>query len=128
MPPPVNSWVTKVEVKDDDADPSVVLTVHAVGFAEGKPVEVYGYITQNNGTNGAYASFRETLTIPKLDADNAADIPVTVPADKLALVAGKAVTVVTWISEIWPTMLTAGSPDAGFTAAWTGSPPAANNW
>ena len=39
-----------------------MLTVQVVGFAEGKSVDVYGYVTQ---PTGAYASFRVTQISPR---------------------------------------------------------------
>ena len=59
----VNSEVTKVEVKRDDG--STELTVQVVGYTAGKSVDVYGYVSQ---PSGAFASFRETQEIRKVDS------------------------------------------------------------
>jgi hypothetical protein len=123
MPDPtVHSQVPKVEVKNDDDN--IVLTVQVVGFAEGKSVEISGYVTQNSG---AYASFRETREIPKANSEGAAELEVTVPWEKLKL-AEEPVTVVTWVSEVWPSILKVGTPAGGFKAAWEIDPAATDLW
>jgi hypothetical protein len=45
---------------------------------------------------------------------------VTVPSDKLKLALNEPVTVVTWVSEVWPSMLTAGPPTGGSAGPSTG--------
>jgi hypothetical protein len=124
--PAVNSQVTNVGVKRNDS--STVLTVQVVGFADGKSVEVYGYVTQ---PSGAFASFRETQDIPKADpATGASDLTVTVPAEKLQLEAGQPVTVLTWVSEFWPSMLTAvaTSETGEIQTAWAIDQAATDRW
>ena len=107
------SQVPQVEVKNND---DVDITVQVVGFTEGMPVEVYGYLTQDNGT---YGSFRVTQNVPQADGAGVATILVTVSPQQLKLAVGEPVTVVTWVSEVWPSMLTTAAPDTGFKAAWT---------
>src|SRR5260370_8680415 len=112
--PMVNSEVPKVELNDNG---DIVLTVQLVGFAEGKPVEISGYITQNSG---AYISFRETRKVPKADSDGAVStatsespspqatsegvkLPVTVPSKNL-ISADEPLTLATWASEGCPSL------------------------
>jgi hypothetical protein len=125
--PTVHSKVPNVEVNKSDG--STVLTVQVVGFAEGKSVDVYGYVTQ---PTGAYASFRETQDIPKADpVTGAAELTVTVPADQLTLDAEQPVTVLTWVSEFWPSMLTAAAAtsETGETKAeWAIDEAASDRW
>ena len=119
----VNSEVTKVEVKRDDG--STELTVQVVGYTAGKSVDVYGYVSQ---PSGAFASFRETQVIPATDPDTGAcNLTVTVPAD---LDAGQPVTVLTWVSEFWPSMLTAAetSETANIKAEWVIDQAATDRW
>ena len=106
----VNSNVPKIVCDGDNT----VLTVHAAGFTEGKPVEVYGFVTQDSG---AYATFSKTSTIPA-----SGDVEVPIPSGQLNLKPGEPVTVVTWVSEVWPSMLTAkntATSTGGTTASGT---------
>ena len=123
MPDPmVNSKVPKIVLNFDG---SIELTVQVVGFAEGKSVEVYGYVTQ---PTGAFASFRENQVIPAADpATGASEFPVIVPAE---LVAGQPVTVLTWVSEFWPSMLTAvaTSETEKIEAEWAIDQAATDGW
>jgi hypothetical protein len=123
MPGPmVNSQVPKVVL---NVDGSIVLTVQVVGFPAGKSVEVYGYVTQ---PTGAFASFRGTQVIPAADPDTgASSLTVTVPAD---LDAGQPVTVLTWVSEFWPSMLipVATSDTEGTKAEWAIDQAATDRW
>jgi hypothetical protein len=109
----VNSQVPKVEQRiNGDTE----LTVQVVGFGEGKRVEVYGYITQDNGL---FARFSGTKTVPAIQPDGSARFTVTVPADQMKLTAGEPVTVLTWVSDIWPSMLVPDPPPTDeFTASW----------
>jgi hypothetical protein len=119
------SQVPKIELNNDG---SIDLTVQVAGFAEGKSVELYGYVTQ---PSGAFASFRETQEIPRADpATGASYLTVTVPADQLELEAGQPVTVLTRVSEFWPSMLTAvATPETGgIQAAWAIDPAATDRW
>jgi hypothetical protein len=106
-------------------DGSIDLTVQVVGFAEGKSVDVYGYVTQ---PTGAFASFRETQVIPAADpATGAGSLTVTVPAE---LDPGQPVTVLTWVSEFWPSMLIAADAPAAanIKAEWAIDPAATDRW
>lgn len=118
----VNSQVPKIILNDDN---DVELTVQVVGLMQKKTVEIYGYITQNDGANTAYASFRDSQVVLKPDGSGVARVTLVVPHDKLTLTLGVPVTVVTWVSEIWPSMLTADkNPSGGFERSWT----AQDNW
>lgn len=123
----VNSEVTKVEVKRDDG--STELTVQVVGYTAGKSVDVYGYVSQ---PSGAFASFRETQEIRKVDSvTGTSDLTVTVTAKKLELDARQPVTVLTWVSEFWPSMLqqAAATPETGeIQAAWVIDQEATDRW
>src|SRR5260370_18270680 len=126
--PMVNSEVPKVELNDNG---DIVLTVQLVGVAGGKPVEICGFITQNSG---AYISFRETRKVPKADSDGAVaeatsegavpeatsegvKLPVTVPSKNL-ISADEPVTVVTWVSEVWPSMLKPDTDTGKIKPTW----------
>jgi hypothetical protein len=121
----VNSEVPKVELDDDG---NIALTIQVVGFAKGKSVEVYGYLTQ---PSGAFASFRETRDIPEADpTKGASELMVTVPREKLKLEAGQPVTVLTWVSEFWPSMLkaVATSETGQIRPAWEIDRDATGRW
>ncbi len=106
----VNSNVPEIVRKSDG---NTVLTVKAAGFTAGKPVGVYGYVTQDSG---AFATFSVNTIIP----DNA-ELKVSIPSGELNLEPKERVTVVTWVSEVWPSMLTAAEATASDTEAETAS-------
>jgi len=119
----VNSQVPKVELK---LDGSTVLTVRVVGFAESKSVDISGYVTQNSG---AYAAFHITQDLPKPDDEGVAEVEVTLSSTELELEEAEPVTIVTWVSEVWPSMLiedTPTSPD--LKAAWKIDEAATGRW
>ena len=102
----VNSQVPKVIINSDG---DIDITVQVVGFEHGKSVEVYGYVTQDSGY---FASFRETRDFVPDPTTGVAKTQVTVSSDKLKLAEGVPVTVVTSVSEIWPSMLTSDPQDS----------------
>jgi hypothetical protein len=109
----VNSQVPKVQKAKDG---STELTVQLVGFMTGKPVEIYGYVKQDSGPSARFRVYRE---VPKTDEQDSADVLVTVPAGKLDLQPNEPVTVITWVSEIWPSVLTVDKPaPEEYQAAW----------
>ena len=103
----VNSQVPKIIVNDNS---DIELTVQVAGLMQETTVEIYGYVTQNDGTNVAYASFREPKVVLKPDKDGVDMVTVTMSHDELTLTPQVPVTVVTWVSETWPSLL---RPDAG---------------
>lgn len=118
----VNSQVPKVVL---NMDGNIVLTVQVVGFPAGKSVDVYGYVTQ---PTGAFASFRETQVTLAADPDtDACSLTVTVPAD---LDPGQPVTVLTWVSEFWPSTLIAAEASAtgNIKAEWAIDQAATDRW
>lgn len=108
--PSVNSRVPQIV---RHADGSIELTVAVAGYKAGKYVEVYGYITQDSGTFGG---FRKDWAVTGLDKDGVAKLTVTIPAGQLTL-KDEPITVLTWISEVWPSMLT--SATKGNETVWT---------
>ena len=106
-------------------DGNIVLTVQVVGFPAGKSVDVYGYVTQ---PTGAFASFRETqVTSRPIPTRSACSLTVTVPAD---LDPGQPVTVLTWVSEFWPSTLIAAEASAtgNIKAEWAIDQAATDRW
>lgn len=114
MPPSVKSQVPTVELQESGA---IVVTVQVAGFQVGKCVEVYGYVTQDSG---AFGSFRQTQEVPQPNGKPAPQITVTIPPKTVDLKQGEKVTVVTWVSEIWPSILDPDKDDHGdYTPSWT---------
>jgi hypothetical protein len=110
----VHSLVPKVEQLIDDD--SIVLTIQVAGYMEGKSVEIYGYVTQDNG---AFARFSEIQKVGAVDAAGVAQQTVIVPASELTLAEDQPVTIVTWVSEVWPSVLDVDpSKRPGIKAAW----------
>ena len=107
-----NSQVPKVGLKQDG---SIVLTVQVVGWTEGKSVEISGYVTQDAGV---YVSFHDIRTIPEADPEGVAKLEVTVPSEALKLIPRENVRVLTWVSEVWPSVLIEDTPTGEFLAAW----------
>ena len=96
----VNSLVPKAVLNGDG---SIDLTVRIAGFQVDYSVEVSGYATQHSGT---FATFSETAKVTPANSPDAFELKVTIPKDKLAnLKVGKPITVVTWVSEVWPSVL-----------------------
>ena len=118
----VNSQVPKVELK---LDGSTVLTVRVVGFAESKSVDISGYVTQNSG---AYAAFKVTEDLPKPDEAGVAEVEVTLSSAELELAEAEPVTIVTWVSEVWPSMLIEDTPTSPDKAAWKIDQAATDRW
>jgi len=119
----VDSQVPKVELK---LDGSTVLTVQVVGFAESKSVDISGYVTQNSG---AYAAFHVTRDLPKPDDQGVAEVEVTLSSTELELAETEPVTIVTWVSEVWPSMLIEDTPaSTDFKAAWKIDQAATDRW
>jgi hypothetical protein len=126
----VNSEVPQVVLNPDG---SVELTVQVAGFAEGKSVEVYGYVTQNSGY---FASFRENRTVPKSDGTGRARLTLLMSPEKIGspekmeLKEDEPVTVVTWVSDVWPSILQTASPSVNgeFRAKWAIDEAASNQW
>ena len=105
----VNSEVSRVERRDDD---TTALTIQVVGFAKGKSVEISGYISQDSG---AHASFQDTQKIP---VAGVAELEVTLPPNKLTLTPKEDVRVLTWVSEVWPSVLIEDATNGKVKAAW----------
>lgn len=99
----VLSQVPKIELTENG---NVKLIVEIAGLRDEKSVEISGYVTQNDADKGVFASFREAHVVVKPDASGVAETPVIVPHDQLKLMVDRPVTVVTWVSEIWPSVLT----------------------
>jgi len=133
----VHSQVPKVEFTDGD---DIKITVEITGLSEKKSVEISGYITQNNlahnngaqdnGGRGVFASFSQSRVVVEPDASGVAEISVVVPGDGLSLMADQPITVITRVSEIWPSVLT---PDlrgevGTFRQSWTINEAASTNW
>jgi hypothetical protein len=120
----VNSQVPEIKLNEHD---DVEVTVQLAGFPAEKSIDVYGYITQNSG---AFGGFRETRRVPAADDKGVAKITLTIPAEKLKLTAGEPVTVVTWVSEVWPSMLTPDLPNetSGGKPSWTINQAVSDNW
>ena len=115
---PVNPRVDKVCQRDDN---TVELHVRTDSFKPGSEVEVSGYLVQGGN---AYAAFNVKMHIP-LDASPTAELDVQLPA--LDMKQSDAVTVVTRVAEVWPTIL-GQDPDApyvgkGLKAVWTADYP-----
>jgi hypothetical protein len=109
----VHSQVIKIIQRDDE---TIEVHVQTVNFTPGQEVQVSGYLTQGSG---AYAAFNVTKHIP-LDPTEPV-MHVELPATGLN--AEEDVTVVTWVTEVWPTILGQEiSPEyigKGLKAAWT---------
>ena len=115
---PVNPRVDKVCQRDDN---TVELHVRTDSFKPGSEVEVSGYLVQDRN---AYAAFNVKMHIP-VDASPPAELDVQLPA--LDLKQAEAVTVVTRVAEVWPTIL-GQDPDApyvgkGLKAVWSADYP-----
>jgi hypothetical protein len=122
--PTVHSEVPQAVLNRDG---SVELTVQVVGFAEYKSVEVYGYVTQHSGY---FASFRENRTVPEPDGSGRAKLTLLVSPEKFELKEDEPVTVVTWVSEVWPSVLKVAPPSVNgeFQAKWTIDQAASDHW
>jgi len=91
--------VTKVEQRGDD---TIVVYIQTDSFKAGQEVEVSAYLTQAD----AYAAYNDKKHIPLPDPDNPelpAVLHVELPATELD--ATQDVTVVTRVTEVWPTVL-----------------------
>jgi hypothetical protein len=123
-----HSQVPQVVLKENG---DIELTVQIVGFTDGMPVEVYGYVSQDSGNFG---SFRENRIVPKPEGTDPAKITVTITPDNLKLTENEPLTVVTWVSEVWPSMLTVDpstahtSTTGTITAAWSINQAASDSW
>ena len=85
--------VTTIQQRGDD---TVVVYVQTEGFSPGQEVEVSVYLTQGS----AYATFNDKKRIPLPDQPQ---LHVELPATKLD--AKQDVTVVTRITDVWPSVL-----------------------
>ena len=107
--------VTSVEQRLDN---TLEVQVQTDSFKPGQEVEVSVYLVQDNEY---YASFNGKMLIPS--PNDPAVLPVELPATKLD--AGKPVTVVTRVTEAWPTVLQPdseimpGNLPPGVKAIWT---------
>jgi hypothetical protein len=91
--------VTTVQQRDDD---SLVAYVRADNFSPGQEVEVSVYLTQGD----SYATYNDKKRVPFPDPGNSRQgvvLPVELPRTKLDL--SKPVTVITRVSEVWPSVL-----------------------
>jgi hypothetical protein len=92
-------FVTRIDQRGDD---TVVVYVQAGRFRPGEEVEVGVYLTQGE----TYAAHVEKKRIPLPDPNNpdqTPDLHIELPATKLD--AGQGVTVVTQVTEVWPSVL-----------------------
>jgi hypothetical protein len=112
---------------DQRADNTVEVYVQTTSFTPGQEVEVSGYLIQGD----TYAAFNDKKHIPFPDASAAkqpAVLHVQLPA--MDLTPTDAVTVVTRVAEVWPTVLQQDSEivaeymDQGLKASWTAEYPA----
>lgn len=111
------SHVTRIEQRDDD---TVEVHVETNSFTPGQEVEVSVYLIQGD----TYAAFNEKKHIPYVesgDTSQPAELHVQLPA--MNLDAGQEVTVLTRVSEVWPTILSpeinANYVGKGPKASWT---------
>jgi hypothetical protein len=108
-----HSQVIRINQRDDD---TIAVHVQTANFTPGQEVQVSGYLTQGSG---AYIPFNFTKHIP-LDPTEPV-MHVELPATSLN--AEEDVTVVTWVTEVWPTILGQEiNPEyvgKGLKAAWT---------
>jgi hypothetical protein len=91
--------VTTVQQRDDD---TLVAYVRADNFSPGQEVEVSVYLTQGD----SYATYNDKKRVPFPDPGNpgqAVVLPVELPKTKLNM--GQPVTVITRVSEVWPSVL-----------------------
>jgi hypothetical protein len=113
----VHSQVTKVNQRDDS---TIQIHVQTNNFTPGRAVEVSGYLTQGSG---AYVTFNVTKHVP-LDPTETV-LHVELPA--MDLNAGEDVTVLTRVTEVWPTVLGQEMSDEyigkGLKAVWTAQYP-----
>ena len=119
MPNGTSSYghVTRIDQRDDD---TIEVHVETDSFSRGQPVEVSVYLIQGD----TYAAFNQKKHIPYVDSSDAnqpAELHVELPAMKLD--AQQEVTVLTRVSEVWPTILspamTAYDVGKGPKASWT---------
>jgi hypothetical protein len=117
--------VDTVQQIDDD---TLVVYVQADNFSPGQEVEVSVYLTQDD----AYAAYNDKKRVPFPDPDNP-DQPTVLPVElpKTKLNAKKPVTVITRVSEVWPSVLQPDGdkmkeyqtkesyPGQGLKALWT---------
>jgi hypothetical protein len=117
--------VDTVQQIDDD---TLVVYVQADNFSPGQEVEVSVYLTQDD----AYAAYNDKKRVPFPDPDNP-DQPTVLPVElpKTKLDANKPVTVITRVSEVWPSVLQPDGdkmkeyqtkesyPGQGLKALWT---------
>jgi hypothetical protein len=106
---------------------NIDLTVQVIGFAIGMSVEIYGYVSQDGG---AFASFRENRKVPPPDPDGIPRFKITIKPNELQLTEGQPVTVLTWVSEFWPSMLIVDESNTtpGVEAAWAIDQAASDRW
>jgi hypothetical protein len=117
--------VASVQQRGDD---TVVVYVQTDSFEPGQEVEVSVYLTQGDN----YAFYNNKKSIPPADPhdpEQPAVLHVELPATPLD--AAQAVTVVTRVTEVWPTVLqqdqkkmeeykgVMGKLDQGLKAVWT---------
>jgi hypothetical protein len=99
--------VTTIQQRDDN---TLVVYIQTDGFNPGQEVEVSIYLTQGN----AYATFNDKKRIPLPDLNNPKQLPplpVELPATELEV--DQDVTVVTRITDVWPTVLQPDSKMVG---------------
>jgi hypothetical protein len=87
--------VTAVRQRGDN---TLAVSVQTEGFNPGQEVEVSVYLTQGN----VYATFNGKKIIPE-DSDQSGVLPVELPAPELD--ANLPLTVVTRVTDVWPTVL-----------------------
>jgi hypothetical protein len=112
--------VPEIELTADD---EAKLTIRIVGFKPGKYVDIYGYVTQSSGV---YVPFRFTGEIPEKDhADvtidtykGGVDLKMPLWQGKSKLKKREHITVITWISEVWPSMLTVDRASGNGKTVW----------
>jgi hypothetical protein len=100
-----NTHVTKVEQRDDD---TIVVHIQTDSFKPGQEVEVSAYLSQGD----AYAIYNDKKRIPLPDPTAPTDPNAPKPPAQLhvelqatKLDEKQEVTVVTRITEVWPTVL-----------------------
>jgi hypothetical protein len=105
------------------ADGQAELTIRIRGYKPGKYIDIYGYVTQ---LHGAYVPFRYTGEIPKEDDDGVTlntydrgvDLKMPVFLGKSELKKEEPITVITWISEVWPSMLDFNQDSGNGKTVW----------
>ena len=109
--PKVKSNVPTVHLLDDD---SVVVYVRFDGFTANEPVEISGYVTQDNGAYSAFYletkvpdDYGQTQEAEANQTQGTANVPVTInqianlkPDNDLVAVAK--------VAKVWPTVLKSG--------------------